>query len=271
MGQAEAGLDELRAQAIAHPQDHQLWLSIGLECEGLGRADEAEENLRRGARLASAPDDKTEAYLLLFDFYRSQGRVEDALAAWGQAWESQRKEPEYIFPLYQMMWENGDLERAHRYLDQEKNPLRKGFHEGLFAQSDGKPEEAARHWKRVARMDPTEFEEGQEAWAEAALRAEHRPEEVIAHLGSLLESDQFSPRSLLLQVIAEARVGHIDHLERVLELARHIRLQGRPRQEKLAASDWALFDELVENIETKDKVRHWFETDAPGEGESLSL
>jgi tetratricopeptide (TPR) repeat protein len=77
MGQVEAGLDELRAQAVAHPGDHQLWLTIGLECEGLDRMEEAEENLKRAARLAPDSDDKTEAYLSLFDFYRAQGRVDE--------------------------------------------------------------------------------------------------------------------------------------------------------------------------------------------------
>jgi tetratricopeptide (TPR) repeat protein len=260
-GQAEAGLDELRAQAVAHPTDHRLWLTIGLESEALGRLEEAEENLQRGARRASEPDQKTDAYLLLFDFYRAQERVEDALAAWDKAWESQEEGPDYIFPVYQMMWETGDLKRAHEYLSREKNPLRKGLYQGFLAQEEGKPDEAIKHWKRVARMDPTDYEEGQEAWAEAVLRVDDAPQDVISILGAILDTGAFTPRGLILQAIAEARLGHVNHAESVLALARQVGLRERPRRKKLSSSDWALFDELVESDEIKEELRHFFQID----------
>jgi tetratricopeptide (TPR) repeat protein len=261
MGQVEAGLDELRAQAVAHPADHRLWLTIGLESEALGRWEDAEENLQRGARRASEPNEITDAYLLLFDFYRAQGRVEEALAAWDKAWESQEEGPDYIFPVYQMMWETGDLERAHEYLSREKNPLRKGLYQGFLAQDEGKPDEVIKHWKRVARMAPIDYEEGQEAWAEAALRVDHAPQDVISVLGAILDEGSFTPRGLILQAVAEARIGHTDHAESVLALARQVGLRGRPRREKLSSTDWALFDELVENDEIKEELRHFFEID----------
>jgi tetratricopeptide (TPR) repeat protein len=261
MGQVEAGLDELRAQAVAHPGDHRLWLTIGLECEGLGRMEEAEENLKRAARLAPDSDDKTEAYLSLFDFYRAQGRVDEALAAWDQAWAVHDHTPDYIFPLYQMMWEIGDLKRAHEYLNQEENPLRKGFYQGILAVSEGKPDQATKHWKRVAQMDPLEFDEGHEAWAEAALRVDQPPQEVISELGGLLESGNLTPRGLILQAVAEARIGHREHAENVLEIARSMGMRSRPRQEKLPAAHWALFDELVADDEIKHQLRHYFEED----------
>jgi len=262
MGQVEKGLDELRAQAIAHPGDHELWLTIGMEAESLGRLDEAEESLRRAARIASEPDDKTEVYLALFDFYREQGRVEEALAAWNQAWQAHGHDPDYVFPIYQMMWEAGDLEQAREYLGHEENPLRKGFHEGLLATSEGKPEEAARHWQRVTKMNPLEFDEGHEAWAEAALRVDHPPEEVVGVLGTILEAGDFSLRGLLLQAIAEARMGHTEHAEGVLEVARNIGLRTRPRQENLPPAHWALFDELVADDDIKGELRGYFQAES---------
>jgi tetratricopeptide (TPR) repeat protein len=261
IGQVEAGLDELRAQAVAHPGDYQLWLIIGLECETLGRLDEAEENLQRAAGRATDPDDETEAYLALFDFYRAQGRVDEALAAWDQAWAAHGHTPGYVFPLYQLMWEIGDLERAHEYLNQEKNPLRKGFYQGLLADSEGKPDQAMKHWKRVAQMDPLEFDEGHEAWAEAALRVDQPPQEVISALGAILESGNLTPRGLILQAVAEARIGHREHAENVLKIARTMGMRSRPRTEKLSAAHWALFDELVADDEIKHQLRHYFEED----------
>lgn len=261
MGQVEEGLDELRAQAVAYPGDSRLWLAIGLESEALGRLDEAEENLRRAANSAINPDDKAEAYLALFDFYRAQGRVEEALNAWEQGWGDQSQEPDYVFPLYQMMWEVGDLERAYHYLRQEENPLRRGFHRGLLATSEGKPDEAAKFWKRVARLDPLEFDEGHEAWAEAALRVNHPPEDIIEALGAILEAGELSPRGLILQAVAEARIGHTDHAENMLEVAHRIGLRTRPRQKLLPEAHWTLFDELVEGDEIKGQLRHYFEQD----------
>jgi tetratricopeptide (TPR) repeat protein len=259
MGQAEEGLDELRAQAIATPGDSGLWLTIGVECEALGRLDEAEENLERAARSAADPEDKTEAYLALFDFYRAQGRVEQAMAAWEQAWEDDQ-ESDYVFPVYQMMWEAGDLERAREYLRREKNPLRKGFHQGLMAASEGEDDEAAKHWKRVAKMNPLEYDEGHEAWAEAALRVDHPPEEVIAALAAVLETGGFTSRGLILQAIAEARIGHVDHAQDVLQMARNIGMRTRPREENLSRAHWALFDELVPNDEIKGQLQPYFES-----------
>lgn len=271
MGQAEAGLDELRAQAVAHPRDYKLWLAIGLECEALGRLDEAEENLQRAARGATDPDDKTDAYLALFDLYRAQQRVDEALAVWDQAWAAHGHAPGYVFPLYQMMQEVGDLEQAYEYLKQEKNPLRKGFYRGLLALSEGKPDEATRHWEHTAEMDPLEFDEGHEAWAEAALRVDHPPQEVISALGVIADSGNFTPRGLILQAVAEARIGHTEHAENVLEVARTTGLQSRPRLERLPAAHWALFDELVADEEIKHQLRHFFEADNESEVEAAGL
>ena len=261
MGQAEEGLDILRAQAIAHPGDSEPWLAIGVEAEALGRLEEAEENLQRASRTASDPNEKARAYLALFDFYREQGRVDEALAAWDQAWEGDGQESGYVFPLYQMMWEAGDLERSREYLSQEKNPLRKGFHQGLLAITEGNTDEATKQWKRVAKMNPLEYDEGHDAWAESALRVDHPPEEVIGVLSSVLEAGNFTPRGLLLQGIAEARIGHLEHAQEVLEVARNIGMRTRPREEKLPEAHWTLFDELVEDDEIKDQLQHLFETE----------
>jgi len=267
MGQTEQGLDELRAQAIAHPGDSELWLSIGVECEALGRLDEAEENLRRAARSASDSDEKTEAYLALFDFYRAQDRVEEALAAWEQAWEGEDQDSDYVFPLYQMMWEAGDLERAQAYLRREKNPLRKGFHEGLMADSQGDSEEATKRWRRVAKMNPLEFNEGHEAWAEAALRVNHPPQEIIGAMAAILEAGDFTPRGLILQAVAEARIGHVEHAQDILEMARNIGMRSRPREVKLSAAHWVLFDELVSDDDIKEQLRPYFEADPASDTE----
>lgn len=259
MGQAEAGLDELRALAVARP-DSLLWQTIGMECEALGRLDEAEESLRRAVQLAADAGSKREAYLSLFDFYRAQDRIDEALATWQQAWAGQQ--PEYVFPLYQMMLEAGNLERVREYLDQESNPLRKGFYQGSLAAGEGKPDEAAKHWKRVARMNPLKYDDGQDSWAEAALRTDLPAQEVIAALSAVSQAGGLSVHGTVLQAVAEARVGHADHARDALEMARSVGLRSRPRQEKLSATHWALFDELVPDATLKSQLRDYFEVPA---------
>ena len=104
LGQTEAGLDELRARAVASPGDALAWLSIAQECEALKRHDEAQENFERAIKNATSPEAKNEVYLAIFDYYRAQGQVDPALEAWDKAWQDRHNKPEYIFPIYQMMW-----------------------------------------------------------------------------------------------------------------------------------------------------------------------
>ena len=60
-----------------------------------------------------------------------------------------------------------------------------------------------------------------------------------------------------VQSIAE----RMETLATEIEAARQVGLRGRPRREKLSSTDWALFDELVENDEIKEELRHFFEID----------
>ena len=259
MGQTETGLDELRAEAVATPGNHDIWLAIGIECEGLGRAEEAEENLQRATKNAATSEAQTESYLALFDFYRGQGRVDDALAAWNQAWKAGGSEPEYVFPIYQMMWENDRLDPAREYLERETNPLRKGLYQGLLEAEAGRIEEAQKRWKKVARTDALKYDDGHEAWAEAMLRVGAAPEEVVATLQKIWQDGTITMRGLVLLAVAEARQGHQDHAAHALAAACNIGLQLRPRREKLPASNWSLFDELLTDDEVKRPMCRFFD------------
>ena len=261
LGQTEAGLDELRARAVASPGDALPWLSIAQECEALKRLDEAEENFQRAIRCASSPEAKNEVYLAVFDFYRAQGEVDKALEAWEKAWQDRGNKPEYIFPVYQMMWENGDQERALEYLDKESNPLRKGFYRGWFASERQDAETAQTQWRRVAKMDPLKFDEGHDAWAEAALRTDVPPDQIVSSLQAVQQAGAMTMRGLVLLAIAEVRNGHLDQALSVLTTAQNIGLRARPRMERLAASAWDLVDGLVSDEAAKDRMRAFFESD----------
>ncbi len=260
MGQAEKGLDELRAEAVAAPGNYDIWLVIGIECGGLGRNEEAEEHLRRAIKNAATPEAQRECYLALFDFCRAQGRVEDAIVAWNQAWETDGGEPDYIFPVYQMLAENGQMERAREYLARETNPLRRGLYEGLLDAEQGNTQQAEKAWKRVARMQPLKFDHGHEAWAEAALRAHTPPRNVVGILEQVWRDGAITSRGLVVLAIAEAGMGHADHAGQALQAACSIGQQQRPRSEKLSESNWVLFEEMVSDDDIKRQLHHFFET-----------
>jgi len=267
MGRIESGLDELRALAVASPGDIYVWLTLAAECQTLGRLDEAEENLRRAVRNATHASEQEEAYLALFDFYREQGRVEEALAAWNQAWAAQGKEPEYIFPVYQMMWEAGNSEQAYAYLEREKNPLRKGFYQGKFAADQGKLDEATRHWQRVANLDPFKYSEGQEAWAEAALRVNIPPRRVLGVLQILRQTGETTPQQMILEAASAARLGHLEDAAETLKQALAAGFTARPRRTTLPPAQWELLDELIGNEAICSQLRRYVEGDqqtAPG-------
>jgi tetratricopeptide (TPR) repeat protein len=258
MGEVEAGLDELRAQGVASPGDAAVWLTIAQECDALGRHEEAEENYQRAVKNAASPDIKNQVYLALFDFYRGKGQVDKALEAWNKAWEDRDSQPDYIFPIYQMMWENGDSDRADEYLQREVNPLRKGFYHGWFAFERDDMETAVKHWQKVVKMKPWQYDEGHDAWAEAALRVEHSSKEVVSVLEAVQNIGAMTLRGLILLAAAEARQGHIEEARAALTTARNVGLRSRPREEFLSLSNWQLLDELVPDEAAKKDLRQLF-------------
>ncbi len=260
MGQVETGLDELRASAVAAPGDALLWVNIAQECEGLGRLDEAEENYRRALANAGTPEAKKEVQLARFDFYRAQGRVDEAMAAWDAAWQAaDNGRPDYVFPVYQMYWENDDHEQAYAYLEREKNPLRRGFYYGWFAHLEGDEETADKQWRKVVKLNPTKEDEGHDAWAEAALRIDTPPALILSILNAVQEAGAMTLRGLLLLAVTRARMGDAESTRGVLEAARNVGLRSRPREEQLPLSNWELFDELVADQAIKQSVRDLFE------------
>jgi tetratricopeptide (TPR) repeat protein len=268
IGQIERGLDELRAEAVAAPGNYDVWLSIGVECSGQGRIEEAEENLRRATKHASTPEAQAECHMALFDLYREQGRLDDALAAWNEARQALDEVAEDVFPVYQMFIENAQYDRAAEYLARESNPLRRGFYQGLLEAAQGKADEAEKRWQKVARMVASKYDDGHEAWAEAALRVNAPAENVVEVLGRDWHGQGISSRGLILLAAAEARLGHMEHVEDALTAARNLGLQMRPRLERLSLSGWELFDDLVADPGIKGSVRHFFADGVPGDGQA---
>ena len=140
-------------------------------------------------------------------------------------------------------------------------PCAKGFYRGLFAFERQDTETALTQWQRVAKMDPLKFEEGHDAWAEAALRTDMAPEQIVAALQAVQQAGAMTMRGLILLAVAEARSGHADHALSVLAAAQSIGLRSRPRQAKLPASGWELVNELLSDDAEKAQMRPYFDVD----------
>ena len=270
MGDTSAGLDELRALVIANTGKPQPWLWLGIELWSQGNNAEAIENLERATEMMGEDASiQSTAFSYLHDVYREENRLEDAEEAWKNAWHIQGGDIGDVSPLYQMHFEAGNMEKAREWLKQEKNPLRSGFYRGLFAQSENQENKAQSAWRKTAQLNPTEQQDGHEAWAEAALRVDHPADHVAYVLREITSRNLINIRGTVLLAAAFARLEQTDAVDVALQGALDINQRARPRRDKLSFAHWELFDELVSDSEIKDDVRDLFEDEAPkAEGET---
>jgi tetratricopeptide (TPR) repeat protein len=253
-GEVSAGLDELRALTVAYPTAYN-WRTLGLQCFWTGNYDEAEENMRRAIETADDDDAFIMAHWMLFDLYREVGRSDEALDTWEEATAFQGLSG-FWEPPSRMLLQEGDLARAEQCIEQEENELYQGLLRGLLAQARGEEEQARRHWQRVYRADPDDYEDGFDAWAEAALRL-GQPGEALETLHDYSEEGEQTPRWYLLLTIAEANYGHTDHAREKLEEATELSRLTSHRS-RLSTTDWQLLDELVDDADFKQQARSFF-------------
>jgi tetratricopeptide (TPR) repeat protein len=259
-GDVADGLDELRALAVSNAGQPQCWIWLGLELWAQEKNDEALESLKRAADLAAGDTNyRSEAYSYLHDIYREEGQLDEAAAAWEQAWHVMGRNMTDVSPMYQMYFEVDDLDKANHWLKQEQNPLRAGFYRGLFAQSAGQEGKATSAWKKTAKLNPLEHPSGHEAWAEAALRVNHPPQAIIYALREIVSREALNIRGTILLAVAQARRRNLSAATMALKAAIDLNQRTRPRRDLLTIEHWHLLDELVEDEEAKQLLRPYFE------------
>lgn len=262
-GDASTGLDELRAIVVANSGKADPWLWLGIELWSQGNNAEAIENLERVTEMSGVEaQSQSIAYSYLHDIYREEDRIAEAETAWIKAWEVTGSDVGDVSPLYQMYFEADNLPKAQEWLKNEKNPLRAGFYKGLFAQAEGSNKAAESAWRKTAKLNPLEQQEGHEAWAEAALRANFPPDRIAYALRDIAGKNQINIRGTILLAIAFARLGQAESTDFAIRNAVEINQRARPRRDLLSYGHWQLFDELVTDEEIKSQVRSYFETEA---------
>jgi tetratricopeptide (TPR) repeat protein len=257
-GKVEAGLAELHALTEENPDDLWNWLTLGGEARIEGRFAESQAALDRALEVGSAgkPEDLAQVHYQYFTLFKEMGRLDDAVAAWERAVAQDPDAGKAVRSVYTMLTDAGRYSEAQRYIARDDNALQAGFQRGLIASLTGTPAEAKREWRRVAELDPTGFEYGHDAWAEAVLRLGD-PIPALERLQELL-SQHGSTRLLILSGIAWAMHGDLELAQKLFEQSISLLRRGRPAKEKLDSADWRLLDLLVADDELKSKLKPYF-------------
>jgi len=257
-GQVEEGLSRLREIAQTDEDNIWGWITLGAQYVWLRRYEEAEAYLKQAANLEQAADeDVAFAYHYLFQSYKEQDRYDEAAAAWERA---RRLDPELQSSLpdvYRMFIEGGDHRQAHSYLRRERNRLRYLFHLGLMDHQQGDEYAAQRQWRRLADMEPDNYEEGHDDWAEGCLRI-GLIQQAINELARRVNQGEISLRRMQLLGVAWALADDVERAKAALNGAVMILDHSRPRRSKLSRRDWRLFEELVQDEEVLKGLEEYF-------------
>ena len=257
-GDVESGLADLRALAEEVPDDVSGWLALGQEARIESRFALAREGLDRALEVCqqtSCPE-MARIYRERFEFFRAAGQVDEALAAWEEAAARDEEVRKGIVEVAAMLTDAGRYSEARAITNRDPNPLRAGLQRGLIDSLMGNASEARTEWRRVADLDPNEFEYGHEAWVEAVLRL-GEPVPALEWLQDALR-ERFSIRLLVLSGVAWAMYADAEVAANLFQQAIGLLRYQRPPKKKLDSSDWRLLDSLVTNEEIKKALRPYF-------------
>jgi len=257
-GQVEEGLSQLQEIAQADADNIWGWITLGAQHLWLRRYEEGEAYLQRAVELEGAADeDVAFAYHYLFQLYKEQDRHEEAVAAWEKA---RRLDPETQSTLPEVYWmfiEAGDYRQAHSYLRREQNRLRYLFHLGLMDHQQGDEYAAQRQWRRLADMDPNNYDEGHDEWAEACLRV-GQVQQALNELARRVNQGEITSHRMMLLGLAWAMADDVQKARAALNGAVMILDHDRPRRSKLSRKEWRLFEELVEDEKVLKALEDYF-------------
>jgi len=257
-GQVEEGLSQLQEIADADADNIWGWMTLGAQYLWLRRYEESETYFERAVGVAdAAEEDVAFAYRYLFQLYKEQDRYEEAVAAWEKARRLDPETQSTLPEVYGMFIAAGDYKQAHSYLRREQNRLRYLFHLGLMDHHQGDEYAAQRQWRRLANMDPKNYEEGQDAWAEGCLRL-GLVQRAINELARRVNQGDISSHRMMLLGLGWAMAGDAQKASAALDGTVMILDHSRPRRSKLSRRDWRLFEELVDNEEVLKALEDYF-------------
>lgn len=257
-GEVDAGLAELRALAEEEPDDPERWIALGFENRMAGRLRDSQAALDRAVEACQGQDTENlvNAHFQRFLLFKEMKQVEDALAAWEEAVALNPDVNSTVHTVFTMLVDEGRYEEALRYTARDPNPMQVGFQRGLLASLTGRAGEDKQQWRAVAKLDPSDFEYGHDAWVEAVLRLGN-PDPALEWLQESLPR-YGTPRLLVLSGIGWAMRGDPETATKLFQQAINILRRQRPPKQKLDRADWQLLDSLVAEDEIKTPLKSYF-------------
>jgi tetratricopeptide (TPR) repeat protein len=256
-GDVEEGLSRLR-QIAEDKQDFMSWADLGAEYTALEQYEEAEPCYRTALTLAESNETAAIANAGLFRTAKETGRVQDALSAWSMVAVLDPDLGDQVAEVYTWLIERGDLERAHKYLNRERDPMRKTYFQGLLDWHDGRRDGARAKWRLVLDMEIADDSDAT-PWIEAAIRL-GEPQLAIEAEEVLLERD--APSSVDEGValgIAYAMLDRVDDARAWFEQVVRRLQRDWPVRDRIDARQWALLTSVVTNQETVQALADCFE------------
>jgi len=137
-----------------------------------------------------------------------------------------------------------------------------GYYLGKVALAQGQPDEAQKHWEKVAQKSPLDFDDGYDLWAEATLRTDGDAALVADATYQLIAMHRITMRGALLLAVAEVRRGELDSAHSVLQTyMKGLGAELNSDLARLEPEDWAIFAELVPNDMDIEPFKQYFKID----------
>ncbi|NOZ28257.1 MAG: hypothetical protein GXP39_09425 [Chloroflexi bacterium] len=256
-GEIEEGLEELRQMAKEAPEDFWPQVELSARLLELGRLDEAESALDEASRRARNEEERGLAHWIRFRLLRERGEYLEAAQAWKEAREHDPYYRYTVESVYRMFITAGDYSNALAYLEQEENPLLKGYYHGLVSHRQGREARARRSWQRVAQESPHEYQVGREAWALAQIRLGNA-RTALNFLNDLTQQGYATDWVYAVAALAWAISDSLGGAQANLDLALRTHRQTFGPWARLPVDLWDEFDELVSNEDLKRELRKFF-------------
>jgi tetratricopeptide (TPR) repeat protein len=257
-GEVDAGLSDLRALAEASASEPGGWLTLGMEARLEGRFAESEAALNLALEACGRDQDQdlADIHYQRFALFKDMGRFDDAVAAWEESVKYDPDKAATVQNVYTMLTDAGRYGQAQEYVNREPNPLKAGLQQGIIANLLGDTTRAKEDWQAVAGLDPRDFEDGHDSWAEAVLRLGD-PEPALEGLQDLLAQGP-TPRLLTLSGLGWAMRGDAELAGALFQRTISLLRRRRPPKQKLDSADWRLLNSLVTDDETITSLKPYF-------------
>lgn len=255
----EEGLERLR-QIADDRQNFMSWADLGAEYVALKRYEEAEPCYQTALSLAESNETAAIANAGLFRIAKETDRVGDALNAWSMIAVLDPDLADHVSEVYTWLIERGDLERAEKYLNRERDPISKTFYQGMIDWQSERLDAARSKWRGVLDME-LDDDANATPWIEAAIRL-GEPQRAIEAEETFRERDAgISVDEAAALGIAHAMLDEVDEAKAWFEQIIERQKRGWPVKHKIDSQQWTLLTSVVTDQETVQALADYFDKD----------